>query len=86
MPGRRGRNERKRKAHKRFEIEMKMKEVKIMKLQRKVVQLGNQSRLKLNISTSRVLPDFCYDQVQYLPEGSVKQLFDSVKEGTVILL
>ena len=61
---------------------MKMKEMKVTKLERTIAQFNRQTISRVNIYSGRMLPGFHCDKVQYLPECSVKLLSGSVELGT----
>ena len=68
-PSTKKRRERRKKVQKRFQKAVKVQHLKIKKLQKLSLLKHRQ-----NASTTRILPEFDFDNVKEIPENSVKEL------------
>lgn len=57
--------------------------LEIVRLEKTVTQLRNSVRLRRSVSTTGFLPDFKYDDVLQIPDGSVKPLLDHPAIGKI---
>ena len=77
------RNQRRSRTRRSLKKTVEAQGLKIVRLEKTLTQLRKSPRLSKSASTTGLIPDFQYDDVQQLPEGSVKPLLNHPATGKI---
>ena len=77
------RNQRRSRVRRSLKKTVEAQGLKIVRLEKTLTQLRKSPRLRKSVSTTGLIPDFQYDDVQQLPEGSVRPLLNHPAIGKI---